>query len=207
MMPSSSYIQLADYRRKVAEIYARVRDNRLSPEIRWQGYRAEQDDLFKTHPQTPLTPEQVKDFTALEYYPYDPDLRFTLPVEPMKDQEILPINLRDDGLTRLRPFGRISFKIQDQQITLTLFWILGYGGGIFLPFRDLTNATATYEGGRYLIDTIKGADLGWEGGNLVVDFNFAYNPSCAYNEQWSCPLPPPENNLPVAIEAGELRFE
>jgi uncharacterized protein (DUF1684 family) len=71
----------------------------------------------------------------------------------------------------------------------------------------LTNASETYQGGRYLIDTIKGADLGWEGEDLVVDFNFAYNPSCAYNERWSCPLPPPENSLPVAIEAGELRFE
>ena len=207
MMPSSSFLQLADYRRRVAEAYARVRNSQLSLENRWQGYRADQDDLIKNHPQTPLTPEQVKDFTALEYYPYDPGLRFTLPVEPVIDQEIHRIDLREDGLTRLHPFGRISFVIQNQPVALTLFWIQGYGGGIFLPFQDLTNASETYQGVRYLIDTIKGADLGWEGSNLVVDFNFAYNPSCAYNEQWSCPLPPPENSLPVAIEAGELRFE
>lgn len=205
-MPSSSYLQLADYRRRVAEIYARARDDPPSPEMRWQGYRADQNNLFKTHPQTPLTPEQVADFTALKYYPYDPGLRFSLPVEPVTDREILRIDLQEDGPTRLLPFGRISFEVGNQQVCLTLYWIQGYGGGIFLPFRDLTNAAETYEGGRYLIDTIKGADLGWEGGNLVVDFNFAYNPSCAYNERWSCPLPPPENSLPVAIEAGEMRF-
>jgi hypothetical protein len=206
-MSPSSYLQLADYRRRVAESYARARAALSSPESRWEGYRADQDSLFKTHPQTPLTPEQAAKFSALRYYPYNPALRFSLPVEPLFDQQVSQINLQDDGPTRLLPFGRILFQIHDQLVSLTLFWIMGYGGGIFLPFKDLTNATETYEGGRYLIDTIKGADLGWEGENLVVDFNFAYNPSCAYNERWSCPLPPPENSLPVPIQAGELRYE
>ncbi len=80
-------------------------------------------------------------------------------------------------------------------------------GGIFLPFKDLTNHNETYSGERYLLDTIKGADLGWEADRLIVDFNFAYNPSCAYNSRWHCPLPPAENQLPVAIRAGEMRFE
>jgi uncharacterized protein (DUF1684 family) len=106
----------------------------------------------------------------------------------------------------MQPIGTISFEVNGQVVSLTLFWITGYGGGIFLPFRDLTNATDTYAGGRYLLDTIKGADLGREGDQIVIDFNFAYNPSCAYNDRWSCPLPPPENRLPVPIRAGELRF-
>jgi uncharacterized protein (DUF1684 family) len=127
-------------------------------------------------------------------------------VEPLIEQKVIEITLQDDGPTRLLPFGSISFAIHDQIVSLTLFWIMGYGGGIFLPFKDLTNATKTYPGGRYLLDTIKGADLGREGDQIVIDFNFAYNPSCAYNDRWSCPLPPPENRLPVPIRAGELRF-
>ena len=205
-MPSS-IIELADYRKRVFEIYSQVRDSQGSPESCWRKFRAEQDDLFKFHPQTALTPDQIAGFTSLQYYPYNPALRFALPVEPLIEQKVIKLTLQDDGATRLQPFGRISFPSQDQRVSLTLFWILGYGGGIFLPFKDLTNAAETFAGGLYLLDTIKGADLGWEGDHLVIDFNFAYNPSCAYNDRWSCPLPPPENSLPVPIQAGELRFE
>ena len=90
--------------------------------------------------------------------------------------------------------------------TLTLFWMEGYGGGLFLPFRDLTNGHETYGGGRYLYDTIKGADLGAGNGEIVLDFNFAYNPSCAYSPRWVCPLSPPQNTLAVRLEAGERAF-
>lgn len=206
-MQNSSHRQLADYRRQVAECYARVRDSDLPPEVRWQQFRADQDKLFKSHPQTALTPEQVAGFTSLQYFRYDPAYRFSLPVETIGDREAVTINLHDDGPTRLKPFGRISFELSDQVVSLTLFWFMGYGGGIFLPFKDLTSGNETYAGGRYLLDTIKGADLGWEADRLVVDFNFAYNPSCAYNSRWHCPLPPVENDLPVAIPAGELRYE
>jgi hypothetical protein len=86
---------------------------------------------------------------------------------------------------------------------LDLFWIRGYGGGLFLPFRDGTSGQTTYGAGRYLYDTIKGADLGEEEGRLVLDFNFAYNPSCAYDPRWACPLAPPGNRVEMPIEAGE----
>ena len=97
----------------------------------------------------------------------------------------------------------IHFRLAERLLQLSLYWIVGYGGGLFLPFRDATNGDETFGGGRYLYDTIKGADLGayWE--TIVLDFNFADNPSCAYNAAWSCPLPPQENRLPVAVEAGE----
>ena len=205
-MSPSSYLQLADYRRQVFDMYAQVREPTLSPEARWQRFRFDQDNLFKPHPQTALTLGQVKNFNSLRYYPYNPACRFTLPVESLIDREIITINLQEDGPTRLLPFGRISFEMAGKVVSLTLFWIMGYGGGIFLPFRDLTNTTETFEGGRYLLDTIKGADLGWEVDRMVVDFNFAYNPSCAYNARWHCPLPPPENQLSVPIRAGELRY-
>jgi uncharacterized protein (DUF1684 family) len=205
-MPSIN-LELADYRRRVAEIYARARDTHISPEARWREFRIDQDDLFKTHPQTALTPDQITNFTSLRYYSYNPAMRFVVPVEKTVDQEVIRVELRDDGLTRMQPFGIVSFEVNEQVVSLTLFWITGYGGGIFLPFRDLTNGSETFPGGRYLLDTIKGADLGREGNRLVIDFNFAYNPSCAYNDRWSCPLPPPENNIPVPIKAGEMRFE
>jgi uncharacterized protein (DUF1684 family) len=204
---SSSFTHLADYRQKVFNMYARVREPNQSPEESWQRFRHDQDNLFKTHSQTALTPEQVTNFTSLHYYPYNPDYRFTLPVKPLEKREPIQINLQDDGPTRLLPFGRISFVVDSQDVSLTLFWIMGYGGGIFLPFKDLSNRNETYSGGRYLLDTIKGVDLGWEYDRLIVDFNFAYNPSCAYNSLWHCPFPPPENQLPVAIYAGEMRFE
>jgi uncharacterized protein (DUF1684 family) len=202
-----SFLELADYRRCVAGIYKQVRDSMHSPEYRWRLFRIEQDNLFKIHPQTALTKDQLAIFTSLPYYPYNPALRFALPVEPITEERVIEINLQEDGPTRLQPFGKITFPVHDQSVSLTLFWIMGYGGGIFLPFKDLTNNTETYAGGRYLLDTIKGADLGRDEELLVVDFNFAYNPSCAYNDRWSCPLPPPENSLPVLIKAGELRFE
>lgn len=206
-MSSLNYNQLADYRRRVAQSYTRLRESKLPPEARWQEFRADQDKLFKSHPQTALSPEQVEIFTSLKYFPYNPTYRFTVPVETIGEREAVTINLNDDGPTRLKPFGRISFELSGQVVSLTLFWIMGYGGGIFLPFKDLTSGNETYAGGRYLLDTIKGADLGWEGESIVIDFNFAYNPSCAYNSRWHCPLPPIENDLPVAIPAGELRYE
>jgi uncharacterized protein (DUF1684 family) len=206
-MSSKSYLHLADYRRRVFEMYARVREPNTSPAARWRRFRADQDLLFKTHPQTALTPNQIADFTSLHYYPYKPAFRFTLPVENLSDREVIQIKLQEDGPTHLLPFGRISFETHGQVVSLTLFWIWGYGGGIFLPFKDSTNTSETYAGGRYLLDTIKGADLGWEADCLVIDFNFAYNPSCAYNARWHCPLPPPENHLPVPIQAGELRYD
>ena len=83
-----------------------------------------------------------------------------------------------------------------------MYWLEGYGGGLWLPFSDASSGTETYGGGRYLYDTIKGADLGISGADIVLDFNFAYNPSCAYDERWSCPLSPPENRLPFAISGG-----
>ena len=206
-MSAIELLQLADYRRKVFEIYSRVRETELSPEMRWQRFHADQDNLFKSHPQTALTPDQVADFTSLNYFPYNPAYRFKLPGEMLSEREVVKINLQDDGPTRLKPFGRVSFELAGQLVSLTLFWIMGYGGGIFLPFKDLTSGTETYAGGRYLLDTIKGVDLGWEVDRLVVDFNFAYNPSCAYNSRWHCPLPPAENQLSVPIPVGELRYE
>jgi uncharacterized protein (DUF1684 family) len=205
-MGLSEFEELADYRRAVAGLYARARSADVEAEARWRRFCRERDDLFAAHPQSALAPEQKAVFKGLRYYPYQPALRFRLAVDTGVEHAVAEYELPADGLVRLERFGRIQFEVEGQPVSLSLFWIKGYGGGIFLPFRDLTNREDTYGGGRYLLDTIKHADLGREDGRLVVDFNYAYNPSCAYNPRWVCPLAPPENWLKVPIRAGELRF-
>jgi uncharacterized protein len=206
-MIMTEYESLLDYRRTVAGMYARIRDTDLSLEETCLSFRRERDLLFAAHPQSALSDEQKSTFSGLNYYPYDPTFRFVLPIEPDVEPLIINLELQDDGIVRLNRFGKIHFSVDNQPLTLSLYWILGYGGGIFLPFRDLTGSTETYGGGRYLLDTIKHADLGQQGAQLVIDFNYAYNPSCAYNPRWHCPLAPAENRLSVAIPAGEKRFE
>src|SRR5207302_1076236 len=100
-------------------------------------------------------------------------------------------------------FGRACFDLDGSPQMLELFWLEGYGGGVFLPFGDTTSGHETYGGGRYLLDTVKGSDLGEDGGRLVLDFNFAYNPSCSYDPRWACPLTPASNRLATAVTAGE----
>ncbi len=205
-MSEQSSLALADYRRQVAALYTRVRRGEGTPETRLAEYRRQRDVLFAAHPQSALTAEQKAAFTGLDYYPYNRGLRFVLPVDDRVDREIFETELADDGLFRYQRVGRIRFEFQGADAELYLYWILGYGGGLYLPFRDLSNGAGTFPGGRYLLDTLKHADLGTEDGRLVIDFNYAYNPSCAYHPRWHCPLPPQENWLKIAIPAGEKDF-
>ncbi len=203
MESPQAYTDLLDYRRRVAASYAELRAG--SDDIRegCRRFRVQRDELFRTHPQSALSPEQRAHFTGLRYYAYDASYRFVLPLVPVADETVYEVELRDDGVLRMKRFGQIHFNLAGHACALTLFWLLGYGGGVFLPFRDLTNSDATYGGGRYLLDTLKHADLGAVADALVIDFNFAYNPSCAYDARWLCPLAPRENWLPVRVEAGE----
>ena len=206
----TDYQALLEYRRSVSGIYARARgENAGAPPgaaDRSERFRTERDDLFRHHPQSPLLDAEKQHFSGLDYFDYDPSLRFVLPVEYDVEPGDLEISLQDDGPLRLRRFGRVRFTVEGVDLALSLFWISSYGGGVLLPFRDLTSATETYGGGRYVLDTIKHADLGSENGRLIIDFNYAYNPSCAYDPRWHCPLASAENNLPVRITAGEKRY-
>lgn len=200
-------LALADYRRQVSELYAAVRSTAQDdPAKAWRRFREARDRLFGEHPQSALTTEQRERFNGLEYFEYDSALRILALLETDRNPETLEVTLDQDGLTRLRRVGWTSFEIQGKGVRLGVYWLEGYGGGLFLPFRDRSNGEETYAGGRYLLDTIKGADLGSEGGRLVLDFNYAYNPSCAYNPRWHCPLAPPENWLEVPIRAGERAY-
>lgn len=201
-----STLELLDYRRRISEAYAAIRAGDGSDEGNHRRFRDVRNELFANHSQSPLRPEQRHHFQGLSYYPYDPGLRFEVETEDVEDPERIEVDLRDDGRFTLRRFARVGFRHEGQEAFLNLYWIEGYGGGLFLPFRDATNGVETYGGGRYLLDTIKGADLGSVGGRLTLDFNYAYNPSCAYDERWDCPLAPPENWLSFAVTGGEKAF-
>jgi len=197
-----SIVALWDWRRRVAELYAQIRTT--EPHAAWQLWRNTRDELFRDHPQSPLEPAQRNDFPGLSYFPYDPSLRVLVGLAPSRRGEAASIELGRDGLITLAPFARTEGLARMFGGELTLYWIEGYGGGVFLPFKDGTSSADTYAGGRYLLDTIKGADLGCTSdGRAILDFNFAYQPSCSYSTQWVCPLAPTENMLPAAIRGGE----
>ncbi|MBZ0289928.1 MAG: DUF1684 domain-containing protein [Anaerolineae bacterium] len=195
-------LDLLDYRRRVAEIYRAVRAADGDPAA-CAVFRAARDDLFRTHPQSALDENQRGAFRPLNYYGYDPAYRVVAHVDTGVESETLTIHLPDDGHFSYRRFGRVTFELPTGSGSLSLFWINGYGGGVFLPFGDATNRRETYGAGRYLIDTIKGADLGATMDTITLDFNYAYNPSCAFNPRWVCPLAPLENRLGFPVLAGE----
>lgn len=199
-------LELSDYRRRVNDLYASVRSLQADPQRAWEVWRAGRDELFAHHPQSPLTPAQRRAFPGLDYFAYDPDLRIAATVDETVEHGELEVPLEDDGLMHMARIGRLEFELDGRVSRLVVYWITGYGGGLFLPFRDATNDRETFGGGRCLLDAIKGADLGWDDDRLILDFNFAYNPSCAYSPQWRCPLPPSEDWLEVGIRGGEMRF-
>jgi uncharacterized protein (DUF1684 family) len=194
--------ELADWRSRVADLYAAIRGN---PDVSaaWSHWARARDHLFKTHPQSPFDAAQRAAFAGVALYPYDPGLRFLVGLVD-HDGDVLHLPAGDDGTVQARPFARTRGLAESLGGELTLYWLGGYGGGVFLPFTDATSGTETYSGGRYLLDTIKSADLGRApDGRLILDFNFAYAPSCAHSPSFICPLAPRENRLAMAVRGGE----
>jgi uncharacterized protein len=159
--------------------------------------RKEKDDFFKTSSQSPLDADQKRHFGGLDYYPENPSLRLELALERFANPEQVTIATSTGDERDYRHVGQIRFSVGGQEAVLQIYEA---DYGYFLPFSDATAPSETYGAGRYL----EPEDLG--GGLLLVDFNLAYNPYCAYNERWSCPLPPLANRLKVRIEAGEKNF-
>jgi uncharacterized protein (DUF1684 family) len=191
-------LPLLDWRRRVAALHADVRSS-ADPERGWQRWREGRDELFAGHPQSPLDDEARAAFTGLTVAPYDPSLRFSPLLEPATPlRRELPTAA--DGVVPLERIGAVELAGVGR---LDVWWVAAYGGGVFLPLRDGTAGHTTYGGGRYLLDTIKGVDLGGEEDRLVVDLNFAYHPSCAYDPRWSCPLAPEGNRVATPVAAGE----
>jgi uncharacterized protein len=194
-------LTLLDWKRRIFDLYAGIRSD-PDPERAWRGWRETRDHLFRAHPQSPLRPETRASFAGLPAFDYDPALRVLATVDPAESL-LREIATSGEQPYTFRRFARARFELAGEERTLDLFWLEGYGGGVFLSFADATSGRETYGACRYLLDTVKGADLGEQDGRLVLDFNFSYNPSCSYDPRWVCPLAPPENRLPVPVRAGE----
>ena len=195
-------LELLDWKRRIFALYAAVRAE-PDPLAAWRLWCSTRGELFRSHPQSPLEPQSREEFAGLEYFDYAPALRLSarLAEAPPEDEE-LPVSR--DAPIRFRRLGTLDLELPGGERRLEAYWLDTYGGGLFLPFRDATSGSETYGGGRYLLDTVKGADLGETGsGELVLDFNFAYHPSCVYSARWACPLSPPANTLDLPIRAGE----
>jgi uncharacterized protein (DUF1684 family) len=161
-------------------------------------FRTEKDEFFRRHPQSPLTPEQRRGFTGLSYFPENDALRLEVTVEPFREQEHMQMQTSTGGVQDYVRFGKFHFQVEDQDAELTIYKA---DYGYFLPFVDSLAGKETYPAGRYLEpETLPG-------NRFIVDFNLAYNPYCAYNEMWSCPITPLENRLKVSIRAGEKIFQ
>ena len=194
-------LELAGWRRRVGELYAAVRAA-PSPERGHALWRAGRDELFREHPQSPLEPGDRLRATGLPVWPYNPRLRFSLPLRPAPAPAELSLPAGTDGTTSLRLIGRVGLPAP-LRAAVDVWWMEQYGGGLFLPLRDGTAGTASYGGGRYLLDTAKGADLGGTDRSLVVDLNFLYHPSCRYSDSWVCPLAPAGNTITAPVRGGE----
>lgn len=200
-----SHLDLLDYRRRVFALYGEVRAlSARDPAAAHQRWRIVRDEIFGTHPQSAIDPGDRARFRGLRYFPYDPTYRFTAPLLVEPGGERLEVQTSTGEAMAMRRIGRVELPVG----TMPVFWIDVYGGGVFVPFRDATSGIETYGGGRYLLDTVKGADLGsTPDGQLVLDLNFAYHPSCHYHHRWSCPLAGPESRLASRVEAGEMAWE
>jgi len=209
-------LTLADWRRTVGTLYADVR--RLSATdvpAALELWRETREQLFREHPQSPVPDADRPAFRA-HHFDHDPALRFELIVDEL---DITPAGDRQGGFSGLsielpvsaggamsfQRFGAVTIPFPEGPRRLELYWMAGYAGGLFLPFRDATNGRETYGAGRYLLDAAKSADLGPGAApnSLVLDFNFAFQPSCAFDPKWACPLAPPSNRLDLEVRAGE----
>ena len=207
-------LTLADWRRTIAALYVDVR--RLAaedPAAALELWRSTRERLYREHPQSPVPADSRRQFRAA-HFDHDPRLRFEVVVDTPPPTETdaatsgglaidLPVSA--GGTMAFHRFGVVTVPFDDRPLQLEIYWMAGYAGGLFLPFRDATNGRETYSAGRYLLDAAKGADLGpgRASGSLILDFNFAFQPSCAFDPKWACPLAPPANRLGVAVRAGE----
>ena len=198
-------LTLLDWKRRTSELYSEIRGY-AEPEWAWRRWREVRREMFVTHPQSPIPPERRGDFEGPDLYDYDPAFRV---LADYSDTATEHYDIATSGTEPMR-FSRggvAAFMLRGQLLELELYWLDAYGGGLFVPFRDETSGKTTYGAGRYLLDTVKGADLGTLYDKLVLDFNFAYNPSCSYDPRWVCPLSPPANHLALPIEVGERHVE
>ncbi len=199
-------LDLVDWRRRVGDLY------RSSGPDALVRFRRGRDDLFRSHPQSPIEPEERASFAGLRYFPHDPECRVNARFEASDGSELLIDTGGEDGAVRYRRAGHLVFRLNGEGCRLTALSLVQYAGGLFVPFRDTTSGRETYGGGRYLFDTAKDTDglvleISPGSSDVVIDFNYAYNASCAYSPRWACPLAPAENFLTAPVRAGELTYK
>jgi uncharacterized protein (DUF1684 family) len=202
---SQRLIDLVDWRRRVGDLYRTEGPDALAQ------FRRGRDDLLRSHPQSPIDPEERASFQGLRYFPPDPAYRLRAKIEPGDGTELAIETGGDDGTIRYRRAAQLVFELAGVQCRLTVLSLVQYAGGLFVPFKDTTSRNETYGGGRYLFDTAKNTDalvleITAGSSEVVIDFNYAYNASCAYSPLWACPLAPPENFLKVPVQAGEMTY-
>ncbi|MBF4769735.1 DUF1684 domain-containing protein [Nocardioides agariphilus] len=200
-MASYDPLDIVDWRRRVFAIYAAVRAD-PDPESAHSRWREERDELFAHHPASPVPLEERQGFRGLDVAPYDQAWRFEVELRPSEPTP-WEVQTGTDGVVPFVQLGTVSLPgVGD----LSVWRLTSYAGGVFVPMHDggCGKPGGGYGGGRYLLDTVKGADLGSNGDQLVVDLNFAYAPSCAYDPAWACPLPPPGNRVQTVVPVGEL---
>ena len=199
-------LTLLAWRRAVHALYAEVRAT-ADPAAAHRAWQAGRDELLLHHPDSPIMAADRPAFSGARVAPYDPAYRFEAELDPDVEPHRLEVPTATDGVV---PFERIGVLHLPDVGDLDVWWLDSYGGGLFLPVKDALKGRQTYGAGRYLLDTVKGADLGGDvdlttgRGTLVADLNFAYNPSCAYDPEWACPLAQPGNTVPVEVPVGEL---
>jgi uncharacterized protein len=221
-------LDLADWRRRVADLYAEVRRrSQIDVPAALALWRSTRETLYREHPSSPVPADRRSTFRA-SHFEHDPSLRFELRVvgqheappsaSPVRATAMPPIDFGEapaapsadlpvsgGGAMSFTRIGHVEIPFAAGPRRLGVYWMAGYAGGLFIPFRDGTSGTETYVAGRYLVDAAKSADLGGDpvSRTLILDFNFAYQPSCAFDPRWACPLAPPENRLDLPIRAGE----
>ncbi|VXB57153.1 DUF1684 domain-containing protein [Nocardioides sp. AX2bis] len=200
---AADHLELVDWRQRMDAAFALARAAAASgdPAGGHATWKAARDDLFRTHPQSPLPADDPLRETGLPWFDYDPAYRFSVPVRPAP-AETRPVVVGEDGTLELRRSGVVELP-DPVGASLDVWSLAQYGGGLFVPLRDGTAGRESYGGGRYLLDTAKGAWLGGHGDEVVLDLNFAYHPSCRYDPRWQCPLAPPGNTVEARVEAGE----
>lgn len=215
----ASWLDLYDYRLRVATMY-RERNAAWrageDAEAVCGRFRRQKDALFSGHPQSALDAGARRSFVGLHYFPYDPSFSVKAVLTPILEE---PVAGAHDTAIPHRRAAFVDFEIAGKPQRLSVYWLDVYGGGLFLPFRDDTCPSQSYGAGRYLFDTVKGSDFirledahavagfgGYAGGTVLLDFNYAYNPSCAYDVRWICPLAPRENWISTSIRAGEQKY-
>jgi uncharacterized protein (DUF1684 family) len=196
--------QLADWRLQVQSLYAVLRSFD-DPADAWELWKARRNELLATHPCSPLSDDQKRMFRGAKVFNYDPALRFEVDIADEKGTMQFQ-DLGVDGQVHFQQIGKTIGLAHALGKELSVFWMLGYGGGLFIPFRDATAGDTTFRTGRVLVDSVKGADLGLSrNGKLVLDFNFSYHPCKVWNSKFDYISVPDENHLSCAVQAGECQ--